>query len=328
MQEGLQIVYVDVNGVQSGPGSIQVLTSRFAAFTHSQLGFGPAMLQQYNNSGVSLNGLMHPAAPGQALVLWGTGLGPLPSGSDAEAPGVVNLGNNVTVLVAGTVVKPFYAGRAPQFPGLDQINFYLPSTVPAGCYVPITVSVSGEARFEAAAALFIQGEVQFSTPTLSVGSSNSPCASEFGLSAALVERLDQGGTVRVGALSFDSETDGQSQGSNGQVGQSARAWLSDYDASNLSLLVSGWHAPHFTLSFCERQAYNGPVSPQISATASLISQDVYGAVANDATLNFRIGGANGCFWNIPANIPGGVRGDSPVGRMPPMYLAEMRSSVS
>ena len=57
--------------------------------------------------------------------------------------------------------------------------------------------------------------------------------------------------------------------------------------------------------------YNSPISPQISATASLISLDVYGAVANDATLNFRIGGANGCFWNIPANIPGWVRGDSP-----------------
>ena len=70
VQEGLQIVYVDVNGVQSGAGSILVLTSRFAAFTHSQLGFGPAVLQQYNKSGVSLNGLMHPAVPGQALVLW------------------------------------------------------------------------------------------------------------------------------------------------------------------------------------------------------------------------------------------------------------------
>ena len=52
--------------------------------------------------------------------------------------------------------------------------------------------------------------------------------------------------------------------------------------------------------------YNSPISPQISATASLISLDVYGAVANDATLNFRIDGANGCFRNIPANIPGGV----------------------
>ena len=251
MQEGLQIVYVDVNGVQSGPGSIQVLTSRFAAFTHSQLGFGPAMLQQYNNSGVSLNGLMHPAAPGQALVLWGTGLGPLPSGSDAEAPGVVNLGNNVTVLVAGTVVKPFYAGRAPQFPGLDQINFYLPSTVPAGCYVPITVSVSGEARFE----VFIRGDVQFSTPpTLSVGSSNSPCASEFGLSAALVERLDQGGTSGRTQFRFRDwwTASGDFQWASRPV---ARAWLSDYDASNLSLLASGWRAPHSTLSFCERQAY-------------------------------------------------------------------------
>ncbi|PYT28183.1 MAG: hypothetical protein DMG57_16010 [Acidobacteria bacterium] len=223
VQEGLQIVYVDVNGVQSGPGSIQVLTSRFAAFTHSQLGFGPAMLQQYNNSGVSLNGLMHPAAPGQALVLWGTGLGPLPSGSDAEAPGVVNLGN----------------------------NFYLPSTVPAGCYVPITVSVSGEARFE----VFIRGDVQFSTPpTLSVGSSNSPCASEFGLSAALVERLDQGGTSGRTQFRFRDwwTASGDFQWASRPV---ARAWLSDYDASNLSLLASGWRAPHSTLSFCERQAY-------------------------------------------------------------------------
>jgi len=305
--EGSGWVTVELNGALSNPASIWVRTSRFAPFTRSQLGYGPAVLQQYDRSGVWLNGLMHPAAPGQAVVLWGTGLGPLPSGSDADAPGIVDLGSNVAILVGGSAAKPFYAGRSPQYPGLDQINFYVPSTVPAGCYVPITVIVSGEAQFQV---IIPRGSGSFdSRPTLSVGIPDSPCASEFGLSSQLLERLDQGGTVRIAALSFESQTGSQSHGG---LGQTATAWLGDYDEAHLSLLATGWQSgPLAPAGFCERQAYSGPFTPQVSAAAGLIGQGVYGAPSNDATLSLKIQGADGCSWNAQAYSPGSISAESP-----------------
>src|SRR4029077_16498081 len=83
------------------------------------------------------------AQPGQTLELFGTGLGGI-SGPDNVPPGAVQVGSNVVVTVGGKVIPTLYAGRAPQFPGEDQINFTLPSDVPTGCYVPASVTVSGQ----------------------------------------------------------------------------------------------------------------------------------------------------------------------------------------
>ena len=319
LPEGYGWLVVKLNGVWSGQAPILVMKSRFGAFTRSQLGFGPAVVQQFDRSGVWLNGLTHPAAPGQAVVLWGTGLGPLPSGQDAEAPGVVDLSSDVVISVGGTLVKPFYAGRSPQLPGLDQINFYLPATVPVGCYVPVTVSVSGTAQFGIFAPPGVEevGEIRGvgrydSPPTLSIGTPNSPCASELGLSPALVQRLDQGGTVRIAALSFDSASGAQSAGvSNGDVTQFARARLSDYDVANLSLLATGWRWPPSAPGFCQRQAYAGPFTPQFSAAITLIRQNSSGAPTSDATLKLAITGTNGCSWS-PVSGTGGVYAESPL----------------
>ncbi|MDZ7637872.1 MAG: hypothetical protein U5J83_06420 [Bryobacterales bacterium] len=86
----------------------------------------------------SLVTAQHPARPGQIVILWATGLGPtlpsmrpgeLPRGAaplDQKSPFQVNL--NGSPVPAGHVL---YAGVAPGFAGLYQINLLLPEDTPA-----------------------------------------------------------------------------------------------------------------------------------------------------------------------------------------------------
>jgi hypothetical protein len=225
------------------------------------------------------------------------------------------------ISVGGILVKPLYAGRSPQFPGVDQINFYLPSSLPARCYVPMTVylgelpsAVLGQPLITGGP-LLVAGARAAAPPigspplTLAVGASDTACRSEFGLSQAQIERLDEGGAVRVAALLFDSDTSQQFQGeAHKQISQSAEAWLGDYDAANLSLIATGWqkHAA-ITGGFCERQGFTQPIGPlEIGAAAGLINNLVYGVTGNNSTLSLKINESGGCEWNTAPTFVGGV----------------------
>ena len=80
------------------------------------------------------------AAPGDTVVLFGTGLGPAIGGVDTSFPAEGNIGTVPTVYVGGvpsTTVS--YYGRSPALPGLDQIIFTIPMNAPLGCHVSIVV---------------------------------------------------------------------------------------------------------------------------------------------------------------------------------------------
>ncbi len=83
------------------------------------------------------------ARPGQDVILWGTGLGPINADETVGAPfHDMQEEANVSVYVGGMQVEIDYAGRAPGAAGLDQINFKVPQGV-LGCYVPLVVTVNG-----------------------------------------------------------------------------------------------------------------------------------------------------------------------------------------
>ena len=222
MPEGQHAVTVEPEGVASAPYEIKVVTARFAAFTENWLGMGPAVLQQYDEPGrVSRNRFLHGARPGQAMVLWGTGLGPLPAGSsDSNPPAAGNIRDDVVVYVAGIPVKPFYAGRSPSLAGVDQINFFLPAGLPERCMVPLAVSAAGN---------------KSGTMTLSVSRSGSACTSEFGLSTAALGKLDLGGSVRFAVISINKN---QNPNPSQYPAVEAEAWIGDYDAVHLALLAT------------------------------------------------------------------------------------------
>jgi len=87
-------------------------------------------VQNYNSpADQPVNALTEAASPGQVMILWGTGLGPVDF-DDAMTPQARSLDINVEVLVGGKSANVLYKGRSPQFPGIDQINFQLPATWP------------------------------------------------------------------------------------------------------------------------------------------------------------------------------------------------------
>jgi uncharacterized protein (TIGR03437 family) len=85
-----------------------------------------------------------PAQPGDLIVLYATGLGPtqpLPeTGEIPETGGLINA--TLQVLLNGNAIDPktmFYAGMAPGFAGLYQINFYLPNPCPPNPQIQLAI---------------------------------------------------------------------------------------------------------------------------------------------------------------------------------------------
>lgn len=166
-------VTVTYNNVASPPVSIRVVRSAPGIFTRNQAGHGQATLQIVaSRDEWLLNEATEAARPGQAAVLWGTGLGPV-AADDSGAPPSGDVSADVDVLVGNRPVRPFYYGRSGSLPAIDQINFIVPAAV-EGCRVPVAVSVDG---------------VVSNYATMAISSSGKTCSDPVSLTAADMERL-------------------------------------------------------------------------------------------------------------------------------------------
>jgi uncharacterized protein (TIGR03437 family) len=219
--EGAAELRVVVSLVETTPVNIRVVNSRFTPFTRGGFGFGPAVLQQYRSDGTAvLNRFQAPARAGDVMVLWGTGLGPVPGEQDA-APVAGNLRDDVTVRVGGIAVKPLYAGRAPGLPGVDQINFSLPEGLSAGCFVRLVATAE---------------EIDTGTMTLALAADDNACVSGFGLSPAALAALDNGEVIRAAVVSYEADTARANP-------QSVEAWVAEYDAASVAMLALSLSQP-------------------------------------------------------------------------------------
>ncbi|MEN6605242.1 MAG: hypothetical protein ABFD86_22760, partial [Bryobacteraceae bacterium] len=135
-------VTVTYRGQISTSFSVPVAPRRPGLLTRNQAGHGAATIQNYNSAvDQPVNSPALPAYPGQAAVLWGTGLGAIQA-DDGIVPPVGNLTDNAQIWLGGKIVKPLYAGRSSQFPAIDQINFLVPDGV-EGCHVPLVFYADG-----------------------------------------------------------------------------------------------------------------------------------------------------------------------------------------
>ena len=86
-----------------------------------------------------------PAARGGWVSLFVGGLGrvtpQVPSGS--APPGLSSTEKPVTVTVGGVAAEVQWAGLAPNFAGLYQVNFRVPESAPAGAAVPLSLAIDG-----------------------------------------------------------------------------------------------------------------------------------------------------------------------------------------
>ncbi len=135
---------VTTGGGKSNAVPVLVTSSAFGIFSANSGGSGPGILQNFVAvDSQPVNAPNVAAKPGQTIILWGTGLGPI-AGGDNVAPPVGNLaGVKAEVFVGGQAAVVAYSGRAPGFAGTDQINFIVPQNAPSGCWVPVYVRTNG-----------------------------------------------------------------------------------------------------------------------------------------------------------------------------------------
>jgi uncharacterized protein (TIGR03437 family) len=136
---GAGTVTVTYNGTASNAAPIQVVASAPGLDTLYGTGNGSGVVT--DNSG-NVFGFTNSAMPSQIIVLWGSGLGADLNNDDRTYPQTEdNLTSiPVQVLIGGISANVLYRGRS-QYPGLDQFDVVVPSTVSPGCFVSVTMAV-------------------------------------------------------------------------------------------------------------------------------------------------------------------------------------------
>jgi uncharacterized protein (TIGR03437 family) len=120
-------------------------------FSTNQSGAGQGAILNEDDSFVAPAGSIpgaaaHPARPGDIIVIFASGLGPvtpnLPSGLASGAGGTnfPQMANYPTVRIGGIVAALDFAGLAPNFVGLYQVNAHIPANVPIGDNVPVEIT--------------------------------------------------------------------------------------------------------------------------------------------------------------------------------------------
>jgi uncharacterized protein (TIGR03437 family) len=149
---GSGTVTVTYNG-QAGPAApFRIGLNNPGIFTVTSDGQGPGIITFADYSLVSSAKAANcggvyttcgAANPGDALIIWATGLGPI-TGSDAAGDGLgVNMSSIPLTLWIGNVqVTPVYQGRSGCCIGEDQIVFVVPANAPTGCRVPLSIQIN------------------------------------------------------------------------------------------------------------------------------------------------------------------------------------------
>jgi len=188
--EGPADVTVTVNGRTSWPARILVVRSRFAIFTKSGRPAGPAFAHNVDLPDTfPMNGFASAALPGQEVIIWGTGLGPIGEPDSEPATDNAVFGPDLEIQVGTKIVKPVDARRAPGLNGIDEIRFRLPddATIVNTCFLPVTVRTLG---------------ITGNTVTLAGSAGQQFCKHPLELPDDLLQRLDNGETLNVAAVNF------------------------------------------------------------------------------------------------------------------------------
>ena len=142
---------VTYNGQTSNQAGHGTAENNVGIFTVDSSGTGPGIVTYGDYSLVSSykasncggpNTTCGAANPGDTLILWGTGLGPV-NGDDASGAGLgVNMSNlPLKLWLGGVSAQVTYQGRSGCCVGEDQIVFTVPDNVPTGCAVPLAVQI-------------------------------------------------------------------------------------------------------------------------------------------------------------------------------------------
>ena len=139
---GSATVTVAVNGGASNSVTVPVLAAAPGLFSQSS---GHAVVQ---NSDYTLNDPDHPAKVGSTIIAYLSGSGPVsPAVADGAATPIdtlVSATSQPGATIGSSTAQVTFAGLAPGFVGLVQVNLVVPSTLQTGDY-PLTITIGSEA---------------------------------------------------------------------------------------------------------------------------------------------------------------------------------------
>jgi len=218
---GTGSVTVTYNGQTSAKANITVVANNLALFTIDSSGTGPAIVTYPDYSLVSPykaancggpNTNCGAANPGDVLILWATGLGPV-SGNDTSGAG---LGQNMpniplSVWLGGVQAQVTYQGRSGCCVGEDQIVVTVPNNSPTGCAVPLVVLINNQVSNSTAMPVAAKGSrtcQEVSLPGFDTSQLSS--LTSFSLGDAELDRLsnDSGNGYVDSAQSFFAKISG------------------------------------------------------------------------------------------------------------------------
>jgi uncharacterized protein (TIGR03437 family) len=143
---------VSVNGQISAPVQLTIASLQPGIYTVNLSGSGPGVVT--NALSGQLISTANPAHAGDLLSVWTNGLGPVqgpngeagpPDGSAAPLATIFSTKGRVTATIDGVDAPISFAGLAPTFAGLYQVNVQVPAGVVPGSAVALKISVGGVA---------------------------------------------------------------------------------------------------------------------------------------------------------------------------------------
>ncbi len=254
---------VTYNGATSAPAPLQVVKSSFGIFSTTSNGSGAGAILDTSNSQLSYTLAAH---PGDTVILYGTGLGPV-TGNETQGPVPGNLSSvTVQVYVGSATAKVIYAGRSGCCAGEDQINFIVPAGV-EGCTVPVAIVVNGTVVSN-----YVTIPVAASGNSCSVVSASSGSSSGGGspIPPDFLTKLEAKGTAAVGFVALfrtTSTTPSLPAPFNAPVTtDEGAAFFTTYTASNYTALSSS--LPVLNIGACTVYLYNGQTPPSTTSVTS------------------------------------------------------------
>ncbi len=146
----VQQLVVQAGDALSQPEPVLIAAAAPGVFTQDQSGSGPGaiLVQPAGSSKSAMNTPANPAKAGDALLIFCTGLGAVTpkvtAGSIAPSSPPAKTDNPVTATIGGIDAPVLFAGLAPGFVALYQVNVKVPSGIAAAQDVPLILSVAGQ----------------------------------------------------------------------------------------------------------------------------------------------------------------------------------------
>ncbi len=142
LSAGTATIRVTVAGQTGAPRTFNVDAVMPGIFTTTNDGKGTAAA--LHQDGVTPVTAQNPAKPNEVVISFLTGLGALSPALQTGEPAALNRAGNPVLTVDGAAAEILFAGGAPGFVGLNQINFRIPPNTRTGAAIPLVLTANGK----------------------------------------------------------------------------------------------------------------------------------------------------------------------------------------